>query len=93
MPGLAVLLAGCGHAAPHAPQAHGAPVLRAVYRDQAQHLLIALPDADHGLPHGDCAAPLLVDDATGAARQITPAEAADRIKRMQLAGAVHGTCP
>ncbi len=87
------LLAACGHAAPRQTPAHGAPVLRAVYRDSAHHLLMALPDSPRGLPQGDCAAPMLIDDATGMARQITPAEAVDWMKRMQLAGAIHGTCP
>jgi len=86
-------LAACGQAVPHQTGPHGAPVLRAVYRDAGHRLLVALPDGPNGVPHGDCAAPLLVDDATGAARQITPAEAAVRAQRMVLTGAVHGTCP
>lgn len=87
------LLAGCGPSAPRQPRAHGVPVLRAVYRDGAHRLLVVLPDAGHPTPRSDCAAPLLIDDATGAARQITPAEASDRMRHMQLSGAVHGTCP
>lgn len=78
---------------PHQTGPQGARVLRAVYRDAGHRLLVALPDGPNGVPHGDCAAPLLVDDATGAARQITPTEAAVRAQRMVLTGAVHGTCP
>ncbi len=78
---------------PHQTGPRGAPVLRAVYRDAGHRLLVALPDGPQGLPHGDCAAPVLVDDATGAARQITPAQAAVWVQRMVLTGAVHGTCP
>ena len=90
---LLALLAGCGQAAPRQPRARGAPVLRAVYRDATHHMFVVLPDAGHRLPQGDCAAPLLIDDATGGARQITPAEAADRMRHMQLSGAIRGTCP
>lgn len=56
-------------------------------------MLVALPERGQPLPPGDCAAPLLVDDASGQARQIVPGEAAERMKRMQLSGAVRGTCP
>jgi hypothetical protein len=91
--GLLALLAGCGSPPPRQVHARGAPVLRAIYRDAAQHLLVVLPERGHPLPPGDCAAPLLVDDASGQARQISRAEAAERMKRMQLSGAVHGTCP
>ena len=87
------LLAGCGHQAPRATPASGTPVLRAIYRDATHHVLLALPDRAKPLPQRDCAAPLLIDDATGAVQQITRAEAAERIKGMQLSGAVHGTCP
>jgi len=91
--GLFALLAGCGHSAQRQTPVHGTPVLRAIYRDGAQHLLVAMPDGKSPLPQGDCTAPLLIDDATGRARQVTRAEAADWVKRMQLSGAVHGTCP
>jgi len=90
---LLALLAGCGHSARRQAHVDGAPVLRAIYRDSSRHLLLAMPDGAHGLPHGDCAAPLLIDDATGAVRQITPAQAAGWVQRMQLSGAVHGKCP
>jgi hypothetical protein len=90
---LLALLAGCGSSPPRQPRAHGTPVLRAVDRDATQRLLVVLPDGDHPVPRGDCAAPLLIDEATGGAHQITPAEAADRMRHMQLSGAVHGTCP
>jgi len=68
-------------------------VLRAVYRDDTHQLLVVLSDAGHPTPHGDCAAPLLIDNATGGARQITPTEASAWMRHMQLSGAVHGTCP
>ena len=87
------LLAGCGHSVQRQAPVQGTPVLRAIYRDGAQHLLVAMPDGTSTLPQRDCTAPLLIDDATGRARQITRAEAANWVKRMQLAGAVHGTCP
>lgn len=90
---LPVLIAGCGHPAQRQAQAGGVPVLRAIYRDGARHLLVAMPDGGRELPRGDCAAPLLIDDATGRLQQVTPAEAEDWVKRMQLSGAVHGTCP
>jgi len=90
---LVALLAGCGSSPSRQPRARGAPVLRAVYRDAGHQLLVVLPDADHPMPRGDCAAPLLIDTATGGARQITPIEAATWMHRMQLSGAVHGTCP
>ena len=89
-----VLLAGCGSA--HAPDRHharGAPVLRAVYRDETHRLLVVLPDAARPTPRGDCTAPLLIDDVSGAARQVTPAEAAQWMRHMELSGAVQGTCP
>ena len=97
-----VLLAACGQSAPRQQDqpdqqaggsAQGVPVLRAIYRDVAHHMLVVLPDADHRMAHGDCAAPLLIDDATGRARQITPAQAAQAMRHMQLSGAVHGTFP
>jgi len=88
------LLAGCGPArAPHHDRARGVPVLRAVYRDARHRLLVVLPDAAHRVPRSDCAAPVLIDEASGAARQITPGEAAEWMQKMQLAGAVQGTCP
>jgi hypothetical protein len=88
---LPALLCACGSArAPHRPSAHGTPVLRAVYRDESHHLLVVL---DRKAPHGDCTQPLLVDDATGAAHPLTPAEAAARMQHMQLSGAIEGTCP
>ncbi|WP_156428271.1 hypothetical protein [Novosphingobium sp. FSW06-99] len=90
---LLVMLAGCGHSAPRQIHARGTPVLRAIYRDGTHHLLVALADGPHGLPPGDCAAPLLIDDASDGVRQITHAEAVDWMKRMQLSGAVRGTCP
>eukprot|EP01037_Dinobryon_pediforme_P014173 gene14173-14292_t len=90
---LLALLSGCGSSPPRQVRARGVPVLRAIYRDAAQHLLVVLPEPGHPAPPGDCAAPLLVDDASGQARQIAPAEAAERMKRMQLSGAVRGTCP
>lgn len=90
---LLVPLAGCGHSPQRHAQGGGVPVLRAIYRDGSRHLLVAMPDGARRLPRGDCAAPLLIDDATGGAQQVTPAQAAQWVKRMQLSGAVHGTCP
>lgn len=89
-----LVLTGCGPA-PGNPRAHdeGQPVLRAVYRDATRRLLVVLPGAGRGLPAGDCAAPLLIDDASGAVRQLGPAEARSLMARMQLSGAVQGTCP
>lgn len=87
------LLAGCGRSAPQRHGSTGAPVLRAVYRDATHHLLMALPDGQKGLPQGDCAAPVLIDDATGGVQEISHDQAAGWLKRMQLSGAVHGTCP
>jgi hypothetical protein len=68
-------------------------VLRAVYRDASHRLLVVLPDQAHAMPRGDCAAPVLIDEASGAARQILPGEAAAWLRHMQLSGAVEGTCP
>lgn len=90
---LLAMLAGCGHSTQRQAQARGTPVLRAIYRDGSRHLLVAMPDGASALPQGDCTAPLLIDDATGRARRVSPAEAADWVTRMQLSGAVHGTCP
>jgi hypothetical protein len=52
-----------------------------------------LPDRAHRVPRGDCAAPLLIDEATGAVRQIAPGKAAQWMRQMQLTGAVQGACP
>lgn len=91
---LVLLLAGCDHArAPDHHAASGVPVLRAVYRDDTHRLLVVLPDAARPVPAGDCTAPVLIDDTSGAVRQVTPAEAAQLMQRMQLSGAVHGACP
>ena len=88
------LLAGCGSArAPRHDGPHGQPVLRAVYRDATHRLLIVLPDRAHRVPRGVCAAPLLIDEATGAVRQIAPGKAAQWMRQMQLTGAVQGACP
>jgi hypothetical protein len=87
---LVLPLAACGPAHTPQPRAHGTPVLRAVYRDEGHHLLMVL---DRKAPRGDCTAPLLIDDATGAAHQLSPADAAERMRHMQLAGAVEGECP
>jgi hypothetical protein len=89
---LLAMSSGCGHSAQRQARAGGVPVLRAIWRDGSRHLLVAMPDGPRGLPRGDCAAPLLIDDATGGVRQITPAQAAEWVKRMQLSAAVHGTC-
>jgi len=89
-----IVLAGCGSArAPDHHHARGAPVLRAVYRDETHRLLVVLPDGARAVPRGDCTAPLLIDDDTGAARQVTPSEAAQWMRHMELSGAVQGTCP
>ena len=91
-------LAGCG-AAPTPGDGHdhgqawGQPVLRAVYRDATHRLLVVLPDRAHQVPRGDCAAPVLIDEPSGAARQVTPAVAAQWMRHMQLSGAVQGICP
>ena len=87
------LLTACGPAAHRQPRMEGTPVLRAVYRDGAHHLLVALPDGAHALPTGDCTAPLLIDDASGAVRAISRDEAGRLVAQMQLSGAVRGTCP
>jgi hypothetical protein len=68
-------------------------VLRAVYRDASHRLLVVLPYQAHAMPRGDCAAPVLIDETSGAARQISPGEAAGWLRHMQLSGAVEGTCP
>ncbi|WP_353228070.1 hypothetical protein [Novosphingobium sp.] len=94
--GLLVLVGGChraGQGAQSQMQAKATPVLRAVWRDATHHLLVVLPGADGRVPRGDCAAPLLIDDASGGVRQIAPAEAAALVTHMQMAGAVRGTCP
>lgn len=90
---LLAVLAACGRSEPRQTHVRGTPVLRAIYRDGTHHLLVALADGSRGLPPGDCAAPLLIDDATGGAQQISRSNAADWMKRMQLSGAIHGTCP
>lgn len=91
---LVLVLAGCGGAqAPHKPRPEGRKVLRAIYRDDRSIMLVALRDGAAAPPRGDCAQPLLVDPATGAAKAIGANEAAARQRTMQLAGAVEGTCP
>jgi len=89
-----LVLAGCGSAhAPDHQRAHGALFLRAFYRDGTHRLLVVLPDAGRHVPFGDCTAPVLIDDASGAVRQITPAQAAQWVRHMELSGAVQGACP
>ncbi|WP_420381962.1 hypothetical protein [Novosphingobium sp.] len=68
-------------------------MLRAVYRDETHRLLVVLPDAAHRIPPGDCTAPLLIDEVSGAVRQVTPGETAQWMRQMELSGAVKGTCP
>ncbi len=90
---MALAVAGCGSA--RVPERHrqGQPVLRAVYRDETHRLLVVLPDAAHRIPPGDCTAPLLIDEVSGAVRQVTPGETAQWMRQMELSGAVKGTCP
>ncbi|EGD59607.1 hypothetical protein Y88_2651 [Novosphingobium nitrogenifigens DSM 19370] len=105
---MGVLAAGCSAAPEHRQAGHGGPVhggpvhvgpvsgqpvLRALYRDTGHRLLVVLPDARHRVPRGDCAAPLLIDEASGRARQVTANEAAALAQHMELVGAVEGTCP
>ena len=87
-------LVGCGRAEPRktTPEPHH-EVLRVIYRDARTIMLLALPvKAGDRVPVA-CAQPLLIDPATGAVRTIPPAEAASRLKTMQLSGATQGTCP
>lgn len=91
---LTMLLAACGTTPDQRhPAPQGRKVLRAVYRDARSLLLVTLPMPGDGTVPGACAQPLLVDQASGAARPIGVAEAAARQAQMQLAGATEGHCP
>lgn len=89
--GLILLLGACHKAPVPHHRDHGPPVLRAVYRDGQRTLLVALALPGGPVPHGDCAAPLLIE-ANGAVRQVSRAQAAQAMAHMQLAGATPGTC-
>ncbi|MCW1384007.1 hypothetical protein OLX02_14385 [Novosphingobium sp. KCTC 2891] len=68
-------------------------MLRVLYRDAASTMLLTLPPGPGAAPPPpSCAAPLLIDPASGAARPLTAQEVTARLRTMQLAGAVHGTC-
>lgn len=90
-----LVLAGC-HAAPTVSNQsdRGKPLLRVVYRDADSDMVLMVPEKGSGAAlQGDCAAPLLVDARTGAARVLGEAEVQARLKTMQLAGAARGACP
>ncbi len=92
---MVLALAACDDAPAKRHKAdEGAPVLRVVYRDADSEMVLMVPEK--GLRadlRGDCAAPLLVDARTGAARVIGEADVQARLKTMQLAGATRGACP
>ena len=101
VPGLlcvCMALAACSsQPAQHKAAPGGTPVLRVLYRDDANRsgalMLLTLPsgpNAPH--PSSDCAAPLLIDPVTGAARALSPQEVATRLTTMRIAGATPGTC-
>lgn len=71
----------------------GRKVLRVLYRDHKVLMLVTLPakPGDPPVP-SDCATPLLIDPASGAAKAITASEMSRRLKSMQLAAATRGTC-
>lgn len=66
---------------------NGEPVLRALYRDGHDTMLLTMPAGTD-----ECHAALLVNDATGAARRLSAAEAKARLTTMQLSGATQGRC-
>lgn len=68
-------------------------MVRALYRDADETMLLTLPRDGKPAPDDACHAPLLVGGEHGVTRRLVPAEVAARIKHMQLAGAVEGTCP
>ena len=85
----------------------GTPVLRVLYRDDAYKddahkdyahkdgalMLLTLPSEPDGpQPSRDCAAPLLIDLATGSAHPLSSHEVAQRLKTMRIAGATPGRC-
>ncbi len=98
LPGACAALAACS-SPPQAPKAAsgGTPVLRVLYRDDAHKdgalMLLTLPSGPNAPPPSpDCAVPLLIDPATGAAHALDPQEVASRLKTMRIAGATPGTC-
>ena len=75
----------------------GTPVLRVLYRDDAHRdgalMLLTLPAGGDGpQPSRECAVPLLIDPASGAAHALSSDEVARRLKTMRIAGATPGTC-
>lgn len=90
---LPLALVACGSAKKPAPARHDEPVLRAIYRDGHDTMLLALAPDGRPMRADDCHNALLVDDATGATRQLDQAEVNARLRSMQLAGAAPGDCP
>lgn len=82
---------------PHRAAPTGTPVLRVLYRDDAARdaalMLLTMPSGPGApAPSRDCAAPLLIDPVTGAARPLSSQEVAARLRTMRIVGATPGTC-
>ncbi len=88
------MLPGC-HSAPsrRAAAPHETPVMRVLYRDGHDSMLLTFPRDGQAMPADECHAALLIDGQSGAARRISAAEAAARTRTMQLSGATPGMCP
>ncbi|MCW1987456.1 UNVERIFIED_ORG: hypothetical protein M2348_003206 [Sphingomonas sp. R1F5B] len=87
-------LPACTDAPAHrAANHHETPVMRVLYRDGHDSMLLTFPRDGHAMPADECHAALLIDGQSGAARQISPTEAAARTRTMQLSGATPGMCP
>lgn len=94
---LLALVACSSQPVAHKAAPTGTPVLRVLYRDDANRngalMLLTLPSGPDGpRPSRDCAAPLLIDPATGAAHALAPQEVAARLQTMRIVGATPGNC-
>jgi hypothetical protein len=95
LPALALVTACHDAPARRATGPRETPVMRVVYRDAHDRMLLTFPrDGDAAittrLVDDECHAPLLIDGQTGAARRLSAREAMDRTHTMQLAGATPG---
>jgi len=72
-------------------------VVRAVYRDGHDTMLVAWSKGGAAVPQGsgadDCHAALLITGADGHVSRLSPQQAQARMKTMQLSGASEGHCP
>jgi len=87
------LLGACGEApTPAAPSHHGASVIRVLYRDGHDSMVLTFPRDGARMANDECHVALLIDGKTGAARRLSANEAKARTRTMQLSGATPGEC-